>query len=165
MDGSSSKPGAVAESRAAAPAGAGVEVFRIEFDGGARGNPGPAGFGIVVRAADGQELLTRGEFIGTATNNVAEYRGLIAGLTLALDTLGARRAAVFGDSELVIKQMKGQYRVKNAGLRPLFEQARALAERFEQVSFTHIYREQNKLADKLYNRAIDRKGVVTDADE
>jgi ribonuclease HI len=139
-------------------------TFRIEFDGGARGNPGPAGFGVVVRdAADGQELLTYGKFIGNATNNVAEYSGLIAGLTKALE-LSATSADVYGDSELVIKQMKGEYRVKNEGLRPLYEKATQLSRKFAGVKFTHVRREQNKLADKLYNRAIDKKGEVFDVD-
>lgn len=139
-------------------------VFRIEFDGGSRGNPGPAGFGVVVRDADGQDLVTFGDFIGHATNNVAEYRGLIAGLNKALE-LKARRVDVYGDSELVVRQMKGEYRVKNEGLRPLFEQAQTLVRKFDKARFTHVRREQNKLADKLYNRAIDRKGEVHDADE
>lgn len=140
------------------------EIFRIEFDGGSRGNPGPAGFGVVIRAADGTDVLQYGKFISNATNNVAEYTGLITGLKLVIEKFNARRAAVFGDSELVIKQMRGEYRVKNAGLKPLYEQARALAEKLEQVTFEHIYREENKLADKLYNKAIDKRGEVHDAD-
>jgi ribonuclease HI len=139
--------------------------FRVEFDGGARGNPGPAGFGVVVRdPSDGQEILTYGNYIGHATNNVAEYRGLLAGLAKAKE-LSATHVDVFGDSELVIKQMKGQYKVKNEGLKPLFEQACAAVRKFAGASFTHVRREQNKLADKLYNKAIDRKGEVFDVEE
>lgn len=140
------------------------QFFRIEFDGGSRGNPGPAGFGVVVRDPSGQDLVTYGRFIGHATNNVAEYRGLIAGLSKALE-LNVRRAEVFGDSELVVRQMKGEYRVKNEGLRPLFEEAQQLAGRFDNIRFIHVRREHNKLADKLYNRAIDRKAEVYDVIE
>lgn len=140
------------------------EVLTVMFDGGARGNPGPAGFGVVIRASDGTELVTFGDYIGAATNNVAEYKGLIAGLDKALE-LRARRLHVLGDSELVIKQMTGVYRVKNAGLKPLFEEASSLAAKFESVQFEHIYREKNKVADTLYNRAIDRKGAVHDVDD
>lgn len=137
--------------------------FRIEFDGGSRGNPGPAGCGAVIRDGDGQELITYGQYVGHATNNVAEYHGLIAGLSKALE-LKARRAKVYGDSELIVRQMKGQYKVKNAGLKPLYDRARALAEQFEAITFTHVPREQNKLADRLSNLAIDRKGEVHDAE-
>jgi ribonuclease HI len=137
------------------------EVFRIEFDGGARGNPGAAGFGVVIRAADGTPIVTVGKFIGNATNNVAEYSGLIEGLRRAIE-LKLRRVEVFGDSELVVKQMNGQYKVRNAGLKPLFEQAQTLAREFEKVSFAHVRREQNAHADKLYNRAIDKRREVSD---
>src|SRR5438045_5960697 len=96
------------------------ELFVLEFDGGSRGNPGPAGIGVVLRAADNTPLITLGRFIGRATNNVAEYRALVAALEEA-QKLGARRIMVRGDSELVIKQMRGEYRVKHPDLRPLFE--------------------------------------------
>jgi len=139
------------------------EVFRIEFDGGARGNPGAAGFGVVIRAADGTAIVTVGKFIGTATNNVAEYSGLIEGLRRAAE-LKLRRIAVFGDSELVVKQLNGLYKVKNAGLKPLFEEAKSLAAQFDVATFTHVRREQNAHADRLYNRAIDKRGEVTDDD-
>src|SRR4030095_7464019 len=101
------------------------ETITLEFDGGARGNPGPAGIGIVLRAKDGTELVTLGRFIGRATNNVAEYRALITALPKAKE-LGARRIAIRGDSELVVKQMRGEYRVKNEGLRGLYEEAQQL---------------------------------------
>lgn len=139
------------------------DEFRVEFDGGSRGNPGPAGCGAVVRDGDGQELITYGQYVGRATNNVAEYHGLIAGLTKALE-LNARRVHVFGDSELIVRQMQGQYKVKNAGLKPLYDRARALADSFESIRFTHVPREQNKLADRLSNLAIDRKGEVHDVE-
>ena len=135
----------------------------VEFDGGSRGNPGPAGFGIVVRSADDDNtiLISRGSFIGSATNNVAEYSGLIGALEAA-STLGATQVLVRGDSELVIKQMKGQYRVKAPGLKPLYEKAKAAAGRFDRVLYEHKLRDQNKLADKLANLAMDRKDEVLD---
>ncbi|MEM1012846.1 MAG: ribonuclease HI family protein [Planctomycetota bacterium] len=133
----------------------------VEFDGGSRGNPGPAGFGVVVRDArdESTPLVTAGRFVGRATNNVAEYSGLVFALQKAVD-LGASQTTVRGDSELVIKQMKGQYRVKNEKLKPLFEQASSLAKKLGKVSFVHKLRDQNKLADRLANLAMDRKGDV-----
>src|SRR5918999_2091124 len=98
------------------------EVLTLEFDGGSRGNPGPAGIGAVVRAEDGTPLVTLGRFIGRATNNVAEYKALIAALQKARE-LGAKRVTIRGDSELVVKQMRGEYRVKNEGLRELYDEA------------------------------------------
>jgi ribonuclease HI len=139
------------------------EVLTVQFDGGSRGNPGPAGFGIVIRAQDDTPIFTLGRFIGRATNNVAEYSGLICGLEKAAE-LGATRVLVRGDSELVIKQMKGLYRVKNEGLKPLYQKARALADGFAEIKFDHTYRDGNELADKLANRAMDRKADVTDVD-
>lgn len=140
------------------------EVLTIEFDGGARGNPGPAGIGVVVRAADGTPLVTLGKFLGRATNNVAEYRALITGLEEARK-LGARRLKIRGDSELIVKQMRGEYRVRNADLRELHDRAQALLGHFESADISHNLREKNKLADRLANRAMDRKGDVTDADD
>jgi len=139
------------------------ELITLEFDGGSRGNPGPAGIGIVLRATDGTPLVTFGRFIGRATNNVAEYNALIIGLEKARE-LGARRVQVCGDSELIIKQMRGEYRVKHPDLQPLYRQAMELARQFESISFEHNYREKNSLADKLANLAMDRKVDVTDAD-
>jgi ribonuclease HI len=136
----------------------------VEFDGGSRGNPGPAGFGVVIRAADdGTPLMTWGRYIGTATNNVAEWRGLIFGLQKALE-LGATRLTVRGDSELVIRQMKGEYRVRQPHLKPLHEQATALASEFASVRYEHNHRHHNELADKLANRAMTRKGDVDEID-
>jgi ribonuclease HI len=137
------------------------ETITLEFDGGSRGNPGPAGIGIVLRARDGTELVTLGRFIGRATNNVAEYRALITALQKAKE-LGARRVAVRGDSELVVKQMKGEYRVKNEGLRDLYEEAQGLLRQFEHATIDHNYRHKNALADKLANLAMDRKADVTE---
>ncbi len=135
----------------------------VHIDGGSRGNPGPAAAGVVVTAADdGTALHEAGIYIGRATNNVAEYRGLLAGLTTA-KRLGAAEVEIVSDSELLVRQMKGQYRVKNAGLRPLFEQARELAESFDRCRFRHIRREENSRADGLVNQALDAKRNVGDA--
>jgi ribonuclease HI len=137
------------------------ETITVEFDGGARGNPGPAGIGVVLRSKDGTELLTLGRFIGRATNNVAEYRALITGLQKAKE-LGARRVAIRGDSELVVKQIKGVYRVKNEALRDLYDEAHALLVQFDHSTIDHNYRNKNALADKLANLAMDRKADVTE---
>ena len=139
------------------------ETITIQFDGGSRGNPGPAGIGVVLRAEDGTPLVTLGRFIGRATNNVAEYRALITGLEKALE-LGAKKICVQGDSELIVRQMLGQYRVKNADLKELYNEAQILYRQFDQARIEHNYREKNTLADKLANLAMDRKGDVTDAD-
>ena len=127
----------------------------VEADGGSRGNPGPAGFGAVGGpAAHTTALAEHRQFIGTATNNVAEYRGLIAGLEEAR-RLGADEVAVSMDSKLVVEQMSGRWKVKNAGLAELHQQARALASTFRSVSYSWIPREQNKIADRLANEAMD----------
>ena len=137
------------------------EVVTLEFDGGSRGNPGPAGIGVVLRAKDGTELVTLGRFIGRATNNVAEYRALITALQKAKE-LGARRITIRGDSELVVRQMKGEYRVKDEALRDLYQEAQALLRQFSHATIEHNYRHKNALADKLANLAMDRKGDVTE---
>src|SRR5438105_6469542 len=108
------------------------ELLTIEFDGGSRGNPGPAGIGVVVRAADGTPLVTLGRFIGRATNNVAEYKALITALEKARE-LGATRIVIRGDSELIIKQMRGEYRVKHPDMKPLYEAAQALLRQFDEA--------------------------------
>lgn len=127
----------------------------VEADGGARGNPGPAGWGAVVReAATGEVLVERGESIGVATNNVAEYSGLIAGLRSAAE-LGAVEVEVRMDSKLVVEQMSGRWQIKNAGLRPLAAEAASLVSRFESVRFQWVPREQNVAADALANAAMD----------
>jgi ribonuclease H / adenosylcobalamin/alpha-ribazole phosphatase len=128
-------------------------------DGGARGNPGPAGYGAVVATPDGEVLAELAEGIGWATNNVAEYRGVIAGLERA-KALGARRVRVRADSLLVVNQQKGLWKVKNAGLRPLWAEAARLARGFERVVWEHIPRERNQHADELANRAMDAQGRV-----
>jgi ribonuclease HI len=140
------------------------EVITVQFDGGSRGNPGPAGIGVVLSAADGTPLVTLGRFIGRATNNVAEYSALIAGLQEA-KKLGAKRVAVRGDSELIVRQMRGEYKVRNADLRPLYEEAQSLLRQFDEATIQHNYRHNNALADKLANLAMDRKAEVRDADE
>ncbi|WP_433422036.1 bifunctional RNase H/acid phosphatase [Microtetraspora malaysiensis] len=129
--------------------------FVVEADGGSRGNPGPAGYGAVVKDADGQVLAETAEAIGTATNNVAEYRGLIAGLSSAL-ALGGEGASieVRMDSKLVIEQMAGRWKIKNEGLRPLALEAGGIARRLR-VTWTWIPRERNKHADRLANEAMD----------
>jgi ribonuclease H / adenosylcobalamin/alpha-ribazole phosphatase len=123
-------------------------------DGGARGNPGPAAYGYVLEAEDGTVLASHGEAIGTATNNVAEYRALIAGLEKA-DELGVQELEVVSDSELLVKQMRREYKVKNENLRGLFQQATALADRLGSVRYTAVRREHNELADRLVNEALD----------
>jgi ribonuclease HI len=133
-----------------------VTVF---IDGGSRGNPGPAAAGVVVTANDGRVLHEAGLYLGRATNNVAEYRGLLAGLAAAA-ALGATRVAVVSDSELLVRQMTGEYRVKNPGLRPLYERACRLADAFTACTFRHVRREQNLRADELVNQALDRRGHV-----
>jgi ribonuclease HI len=130
------------------------------IDGGSRGNPGPAAAGFVLRDADdGQVLQQAGVFLGEATNNVAEYRGLIEALQRA-QLLGVDELDVRSDSELLVRQMNGQYRVKNAGLKPLFEQANELAGRFGRFAISHVRREQNTDADELVNRALNLKRSV-----
>jgi ribonuclease HI len=140
------------------------DVITVQFDGGSRGNPGPAGIGVVLSASDGTPLVTLGRYIGRATNNAAEYTALITGLQEA-KRLGAKRVAVRGDSELIVRQMRGEYKVRNADLRPLYEQAKSLLGEFEQATIQHNYRHHNALADRLANIAMDRKGEVRDVDE
>jgi ribonuclease HI len=129
-------------------------TVKLFTDGGARGNPGPAAYGYVLEADDGTVLAAHGEKIGIATNNVAEYSALIAGLEKALE-LGVPRVEVVSDSELMVKQMRGEYRVKNEALRELFEQAGRLARRIGSVSYSAVRREHNELADRLVNEALD----------
>ena len=126
----------------------------IHSDGGSRGNPGPAAIGAVVAEESGSVLHEVSERIGVTTNNVAEYRALIAGLRAALD-LQFEAVRVRMDSELVIKQLRGEYRVKNEGLRPLYEEARRLLARFTAIDLKHVPRAQNRAADALVNRALD----------
>ena len=137
------------------------EVLTLNFDGGSRGNPGPAGIGVVVRAGDGTPLVTLGRFIGTATNNVAEYTALITAMEEA-KKLGAKKIIIRGDSELIIKQMRGEYRVKSPDLRALYDDAQHLLHQFDQALIEHALRDQNELADRLYNAAMDKRKDVTE---
>jgi len=127
---------------------------KLFTDGGARGNPGPAAYGYVIEAEDGTVLAAHGERIGIATNNVAEYRALIAGLEKAVE-LAVPEVEVVSDSELLVKQMNGEYRVKNEALRGLSLQAARLAREIGNVSYTAVRREHNELADRLVNEALD----------
>src|SRR3954467_6437541 len=115
------------------------EVITLQFDGGSRGNPGPAGIGVVLRAADGTPLVTLGRFIGRATNNVAEYKALVTALQEARK-LGAKKIIIRGDSELVIKQMRGEYRVKHPDLKLLYEEAYHLLHQFDEAKIEHNLR-------------------------
>jgi ribonuclease HI len=127
---------------------------RLSTDGGARGNPGPAAYGYVLESEDGHVLDARGETIGVATNNVAEYRALVAGLEKALE-VGVTELEVVSDSELLVNQMRGEYKVKNETLRELWHEAGDLAARLERVSYTAVRRAHNELADRLVNEALD----------
>ncbi len=127
---------------------------RLFTDGGARGNPGPAAYGYVLEADDGAVLAAHGEAIGTATNNVAEYRALLAGLEKALE-LGVDELEVVSDSELLVKQMRGEYKVRKPTLRELSTQAVELANELRSVTYTAVRREHNELADQLVNEALD----------
>ena len=126
----------------------------VHTDGGSRGNPGPAAAGFVIDDTDGRRLQAKGLFLGKATNNVAEYTALVKALEAA-QAIGGEHLSVFTDSELMVRQMKGQYRVKSDLIRPLFEQAQALAEGFACCSLIHVRREKNKDADRLVNQALD----------
>jgi len=129
---------------------------RVFSDGAARGNPGPAGAGAVVLGPDGTVLAQRGRFLGTATNNVAEYQGLLLGLKAAQE-LGAREVEVLADSQLLIRQLSGHYKVKHAGLKPLHAEALRMLGAFERYDLKHVPREENTLADEMSNRAIDEE--------
>jgi ribonuclease HI len=132
----------------------GILKARLFTDGGARGNPGPAAYGFVLEADDGTVLAAEGEPIGIATNNVAEYSGLIAGLRKAIE-LQVPEVEVVSDSELMVKQMRGEYRVKNDALRGLSVEAGRLARKLGRVEYRHVKRAHNELADKLVNEALD----------
>jgi ribonuclease HI len=123
-------------------------------DGGARGNPGPAAYGFVLELEDGTVLAAEGEAIGVATNNVAEYSGLIAGLRKAVE-LHVPEVEVVSDSELLVKQMRGEYKVKNEALRDLSLEAARLARQLRKVEYRHVKRAHNELADRLVNKALD----------
>ena len=130
---------------------------KLFTDGGSRGNPGPAAYAFVLEAEDGTVLDARGETIGVATNNVAEYSALVAGLERAVE-VGVDELEVVSDSELLVKQMRGEYRVKNRALQGLFLEASELARKLQQVTYTAVRREHNELADSLVNEALDAAG-------
>jgi ribonuclease HI len=132
------------------------DAFQIHIDGASRGNPGEAAFGVFVADESGQTVAELYGYLGRATNNVAEYQALLHALRYALDR-GARRVRVFSDSELVVKQIDGRYRVKHPDMLPLHREASTLLRRFEKASVSHVRREQNKEADRLANRALDEK--------
>jgi len=127
---------------------------KLFTDGGSRGNPGPAAYAFVLEAEDGTVLDAKGETIGVATNNVAEYSALVAGLERAVE-LGVDELEVVSDSELLVKQMRGEYRVKNRALQDLFLDASGLARKLRRVTYTAVRREHNELADSLVNEALD----------
>ncbi len=131
-------------------------------DGGSRGNPGPSGYGVVIQAEDGAILAELSEFLGMRTNNVAEYSGMLAALEYAL-AQGLRRLRIVSDSELMVKQMRGQYRVQSPDLKPLYEEAKRSAARLEAFQIEHVLRGKNKKADELANQAMDR-GMRRSAD-
>jgi len=160
----SSAPAAPAGASTIAPAAVPARAINrddarhhLYTDGGARGNPGPAGIGARLLTASGDVVEELADFIGTATSNVAEYQALLAGLELALDR-GVERLDVFMDSELVVRQVNGRYKVKDAGLKPLHAQACLLLSRFHEVDVKHVRREQNAEADRLVNEAIEAAG-------
>jgi ribonuclease HI len=127
---------------------------RANIDGGSRGNPGPASYGVVIRDAKGEIVAKLKKYIGRTTNNVAEYYGLIAALDYA-QSHSIKALQIESDSELLVKQMRGQYKVKSEDLRPLFERAKKMSATFEHFAINHVYREQNKDADALANEAMD----------
>lgn len=128
--------------------------LRLAFDGGARGNPGPAAWGVAVLDDDGRFVEGWCGFLGTATNNVAEYTGLLEALRVAVDR-GASEVAIASDSELIVKQIRGEYRVRNAQLRPLYEEAVRRMAAIPRCVLTHVRRANNKDADRLVNVALD----------
>ncbi|HAZ62181.1 MAG TPA: ribonuclease H [Armatimonadetes bacterium] len=124
-------------------------------DGACSGNPGPAGIGFVVLDAQGNEMLTESKSIGESTNNIAEYMALIRGLEACVK-LGVSQLQVISDSELMVRQLIGRYKVKNPGLIPLYERAKSLAQNFEQIRFRHVLRAENARADELASAAVRR---------
>jgi len=137
----------------AADSGLSCKLFT---DGASRGNPGEAGAGIVLFDDNNQELAARSLYLGQCTNNLAEYRALLLGLETAVQ-LSCKRLAIFMDSQLIVRQVLGRYKVKNASLKPLFDKAKILLTDFDKWSIEHVPREQNKRADELANRGIDEK--------
>ncbi|KUO51453.1 MAG: hypothetical protein APF76_13905 [Desulfitibacter sp. BRH_c19] len=128
--------------------------INVYTDGASRGNPGKAAIGVIIYDLYGQVLREENEFIGVATNNVAEYKAVIRGLEVSTE-LGATGVTLYADSQLLVRQLAGEYRVKNEGLKPLYQQAKELTKNFKKFKAIHIPREQNKEADKLANLALD----------
>src|SRR5262245_236981 len=137
------------ETKPSAPA-----AWRANIDGGSRGNPGPAGYGVVIRDPRGEIVARLKKYIGRTTNNVAEYYGLIAALDFA-QANRVRALSVESDSELLVKQMRGQYKVKSGDLKPLFERAKKMSQALDSFRIQHVYREHNREADALANQAMD----------
>src|SRR6184192_4750060 len=129
-------------------------AHRANIDGGSRGNPGPAAYGVVIRDGRGEIVAKLKKYIGRMTNNVAEYYGLIAAMDYA-QSQSIRQLRIESDSELLVKQMRGQYKVKSEDLRPLFERAQKMSKSFDSFRIDHVYREQNREADALANEALD----------
>jgi ribonuclease HI len=136
--------------------------YRVNIDGAARGNPGPASYGVVIRDGKGEVVAKLKKYIGRMTNNVAEYYGLIAALDYA-QSHGVKALRIESDSELMVKQMRGQYKVKSEDLRPLYERATKMSKGFESFRIDHVYREQNREADALANEALDETSGVPPA--
>ena len=139
-------------------------MIRVYVDGGARGNPGPAGYGVRIEAADGTLIQELFGGLGIATNNVAEYNGLLAALKWAVDH-GHDQVQVRADSELLVKQMQGEYKVKHPGLQPLVARARLLVAQLDDVTFQHVRREENKEADRLSNLGMDEAEAALRAEK
>jgi len=131
-----------------------IAAYQANIDGGSRGNPGPAAYGVMIRDPRGEVVARLKKYIGNNTNNVAEYFGLIAALDYA-QTHGIRALRVESDSELLVKQMQGHYKVRSEELRPLFERAKKMSQALEVFRIGHVYREQNREADALVNQALD----------
>jgi ribonuclease HI len=138
------------------PASRGPFAIVANIDGGARGNPGPAAYGVVIRNAKGEILEELGEYLGIQTNNVAEYSGLLAALEYA-ERQKIASLKVLSDSELLVRQMRGQYKVKNPALKELFDRAQAMVRRLKNFSIEHVLRESNKDADQLVNQVLDSR--------
>jgi probable phosphoglycerate mutase len=138
-------------------------MIRAYIDGGARGNPGPAGYGVRIEAADGTLIEELYGGLGINTNNAAEYSGLLAALRWAVDR-GERHVEIRADSELLVKQMRGEYRVKHPGLQPLAARARLLVAQLDDVRFEHVRRESNKEADRLSNLGMDEAEAALKAE-
>jgi len=137
----------------------GAKALVLQFDGGSRGNPGPAGVGVTLVDEQDNPVYELSEFLGTCTNNVAEYTGLLRGLAAA-QALGATKLTVRSDSELLVRQINGIYKVKSPDLKPLYQQAMTLIRKIGEVKVSHTYREGNTRADELANMAMDSRGKI-----